>query len=433
MKKTLLVRMLSVGAALALVVPTTIPAAHAADVHIPDDGFRTCLNDHLAQPADSTLAEAELASIQDLECNDHPRDRRYRIKDLSGAEHLTGAARISLRHNGISDLTPLSGLTGLQDLNLEWNHVTDVSALSGLTGLRSLSLTGNRITDASALAGILDQFGQDGLGLYGQHLSFTTELGQPLVVPPLRDASGHLADIATCDTLFGPGGDCTELISTSKDGTTFTPEFPGEYNLAIEGPGRDDYRLSAAVKVTRPSDPVEVSFADNPAGSAFYAPIQWMATEGISVGYADGTFKKNKDVSRGEAAQFLYLLADESYASSRAPFTDVHQAFRTAVSWFAARNVSVGYTDGTFRPNQPVTRGEFAAFLYRLHQPQAFTPPQRSPFTDVNVGGSHWAAITWLDTTGITTGYGDGSFKPGKTISRAEVAAFLHRYHQLDQ
>lgn len=441
MKKAWLARTLPLGVALAVAIPTAVPgevptailAANAAEVRIPDDGFRTCLIDHLGHPADTPLAEAELASIEELDCNDHPRERRYRIQDLSGAEHLTGATQITLRHNDISDLTPLAGLTQLQDLHLGQNNVADVSVLLGLSGLRSLDLSGNRITDASALAGILDQFDDDGLRLVSQHLPFTTDVGEPVVVPAMRDASDDTAVAVSCTAWSDSASDCMDLVSTTGEGTTFTPRSPGDHWVTFEGPGPGRYSVVVEIAATDTSDPVGTSFSDNPAGSAFYTPVHWMATEGISVGYADGTFKKNGNVTRGQTAQFLYRMTAQSATATKDPFTDVRGGFRNAVAWFAEEGISVGYTDGTFRPNRPVTRGEFAAFLYRLHPPEAFDAPQRSPFTDVTVNGAHWRAITWLDATGITFGYGDGSFKPGQAITRAEVASFLYRYDQLDR
>lgn len=517
MKITLLARALAVGAALALVIPTTGPAANAADVHVPDDGLRQCINDHLGHPADAPLAESEVASIEELDCGAIRRERHYNIEDLSGMEHLTGATRVDLGGNRISDLTPLagldqlrhldlnrnrdivdlsalSGLTRLQSLNLYYNSeledisviagltelrtldlgitrvedlsvladltqlrdlrlmsvpvsdlsvvaglenlevvqaegagVEDVSPLAGLGKLRVLNLGHNSIIDASALAGLVDQL--ESLRLTGQSLEVATE-GTPVVVPPVLDASGDPVGVASCGS---NGRNCLELVSTDGEGTTFTPESPGWYILRFEGTGLDDYSLGVSIHVTGTPGSGETVFSDNPAGSRFHGPIQWMAAEGISVGYADGTFKKDRNVSRGETAQFMYRMTDQTATATGDPFPDVRPVFEDAVSWFAQEEISVGYRDGTFRPDRPVTRGEFAAFLYRMDQPEGFEPPERSPFTDVDVEGSYGASISWLDATGITAGYGDGTFRPRRALSRAEAAAFLFRYHSLDQ
>ena len=59
--------------------------------------------------------------------------------------------------------------------------------------------------------------------------------------------------------------------------------------------------------------------------------------------------------------------------------------------------------------------------------------PGSSEFGDVSTQSAHYEAITWLTARGITTGYTDGSFRPNRQVSRGEVAAFLHRYDGLDQ
>lgn len=444
MKNTVLARALTAGVGLALVAPAMVPAAQAtpaaqaAEVHIPDDGFRACLNAHLGHPAEAQPTASELASIQDLECNDHPRAREYRIQDLTGAEHLTGAASITVRHNDIRDLTPLAGLIGLEDLHLGQNEVTEVSALSGLTGLRSLNLADNSITDASALAGLRGQFEDGGLTLGGQHLQLTAEVGEPVALPPVLDSTGQLL-AATCTSGLNRWVECAEPLSLDEHGTTFTPEAPDSYRLTFDGTGQDGYSLDAWVKVSGGPDPDHVVFTDNPVGSDFYAPIQWMAAERISVGYADGTFRKNRAVSRGETAQLVYRMTGQTTVATEDPFRDVRRNFRDAVAWFAEEEITRGYADGTFRPGRPVTRGEFATFLYRLHQPDGVETPQEGPFTDegpfkdVDPRGTHGAAISWAAAAGITRGYTDGVFKPHQQISRGQAAAFLHRYSELGQ
>ena len=98
------------------------------------------------------------------------------------------------------------------------------------------------------------------------------------------------------------------------------------------------------------------------------------------------------------------------------------------ITWAAAQGVTTGYTDQTFRPYRPVSRGEFASFLYRAVDPE-HTAPATSEFGDVSTSSAHYQAITWLTAEGITTGYRDGTFRPHQPVTRGEVAAFLHRYN----
>ena len=135
-------------------------------------------------------------------------------------------------------------------------------------------------------------------------------------------------------------------------------------------------------------------------GSGFYGAISWMACEKISVGYEDNTFRKNKAVTRGEVAAFLYRQVQPSHPKSdERYFTDVNPggANYQAITWFAQDGISVGYRDRTFRPNQPVTRGELAGFLHRLADKPATSG---AAFADMGPGAAFSPAAAWLRDRG---------------------------------
>ncbi|HEY4616159.1 MAG TPA: S-layer homology domain-containing protein [Citricoccus sp.] len=175
-----------------------------------------------------------------------------------------------------------------------------------------------------------------------------------------------------------------------------------------------------------------VRFEDNPRGSAYYTPVQWMARHGISVGYTDGTFKKTQNVTRGETSAFLhrYIEPEGFEVPEESPFSDVNAggAYYESITWASSEKITAGYADGTFKTSKAVTRGEFAAFLYRWHEPR-HNAPEESPFEDLNPGGANYDAITWLASKGITVGDTQGNFNQSDPITRAEISAFMQRYH----
>jgi len=120
--------------------PVVVPVA------VPDDGFRTCLNDLVGQDASAPLSVAQLSGLTTVSCTGKG------ISDLTGAEHLTGATELVFSSNSISDLRPLSGLTGLKKLLLPGNAVSDASPLAELLGLETLSLSYNPIGSIAVLA-----------------------------------------------------------------------------------------------------------------------------------------------------------------------------------------------------------------------------------------------------------------------------------------
>jgi poly(3-hydroxybutyrate) depolymerase len=169
-------------------------------------------------------------------------------------------------------------------------------------------------------------------------------------------------------------------------------------------------------------------FTDVRTGSTFHTAITWLRCEGISRGYSDGTYRTGQLITRGEAAQLLYRYSGQDHsAGTRKDFTDVTpgaSAF-TAVSWMKEKGYTTGYSDGSFGVQQPITRGELAAFLYRMSGKKA-SAPATSPYTDVDAGDTFYAPAAWFRSTGLIAGYADGSFRPDQDVSRGESAKFLY-------
>lgn len=113
-------------------------------------------------------------------------------------------------------------------------------------------------------------------------------------------------------------------------------------------------------------------------------------------------------------------------------FSDVppNNQFYTEIQWLAQSGVTSGYGDGTYRPLQQVERGAMAAFFYCLAGKPNFTPPATSPFSDVPTDHPFYKEITWMRSKGITTGYADGTFRPRDSVNRDAMAAFIYRFDQ---
>ena len=146
------------------------------------------------------------------------------------------------------------------------------------------------------------------------------------------------------------------------------------------------------------------------------------------VGYADGTFGPERNMTRAEVTtMFARLLtekmaADQTYSNT---FSDVAKSHWAAnyIGYMQQFGIITGYADGSFRPDASVTRAEFAAIASRFER---LTEGTKS-FSDVP--SSHWAAkyINFAATRGWVNGYADGTFRPNNSITRAEVAAVTCR------
>jgi hypothetical protein len=180
------------------------------------------------------------------------------------------------------------------------------------------------------------------------------------------------------------------------------------------------------------STTVGVRFRDVLVNNPFYWEITWLAHQGVTTGFPDGTFNYLGSVNRDAMAAFLYRSAGSPSWTPPAlsPFVDVPvgSQFYREITWLAAQGVTTGYPDGTYRPTSPVARDAMAAFLYRFAGRPAVSLPPSSPFTDVPTSNQFYREITWLAASGVTTGYPDGTYRPLQSVARDAMAAFLNRF-----
>jgi acyl-CoA thioesterase-1 len=173
------------------------------------------------------------------------------------------------------------------------------------------------------------------------------------------------------------------------------------------------------------------TFRDVATTNRFYNEISWLSNNLIIQGYPDGTFRPLTSINRDAMAALLYRLAGSPAVPANAPtFTDVAPSnpFYNEIRWLASQGISTGYPDGTFRPLAPVNRDAMAAFLYRYNGKPA-VPSTAPTFPDVTSSNLFFNEIRWLAATAITTGYPDGTFKPRQLIRRDAMAAFVYRYN----
>ena len=175
-------------------------------------------------------------------------------------------------------------------------------------------------------------------------------------------------------------------------------------------------------------------FSDVKSGDQFYTEISWLAQRRITTGYPDGTYRPLESVERGAMAAFFYRMAGSPQftAPSTPSFSDVPTThpFYKEIEWMKARGITTGWPDGTYRPNAPVNRDAMAAFFYRYAGSPHVDLPATSPFKDVPADSQFYREITWLASTGISTGWPDGTYRPVTPIARDAMAAFIYRYSE---
>jgi hypothetical protein len=144
-------------------------------------------------------------------------------------------------------------------------------------------------------------------------------------------------------------------------------------------------------------------------------------------GYPDGTVRPDAGITRAEVAAVLFrLLADpQKQIPAASIFSDVEDGmwYSQSIAYMAARAIINGYGNSIFRPDAMITRAELVSLLARL---EGTTPPAVNiSFTDV---ADHWAeeAILAAAAKGWIRGYEDGTFRPQREVTRAEVVTILN-------
>lgn len=147
------------------------------------------------------------------------------------------------------------------------------------------------------------------------------------------------------------------------------------------------------------------------------------------VGYGNGEVQPQNSITRAEVAAIFFRLLEDGIRNEnfthQNDFSDVAADawYCSSVSTLSRMGIIAGYPDGTFRPNAPITRAEFAAIATRFDNNGDKTPVN---FTDI-IG--HWAEgeITVAANHGWVSGYGDNTFRPQNQITRAETMSLVNR------
>jgi hypothetical protein len=310
--------------------------------------------------------------------------------------------------------------------------------------------------------------------------SFTFEPDQPVpggsyVTATATDPSGNTSEFSACLLVQGPATASPTSTSTSTSTATSTStsvstatntstSIPSATNTVTLVPSatRTATAIATATNTTTGSNPTatntsvisnpsatatrtatstssnpsptatsqvpgscQVSFTDVPEGSTFYSFVQCLACKGILGGYSDGTFRTNNDVTRGQLSKIVSNAAGFNEAVTGQTFSDVapDSPFYAYVERMVSRGIISGYGDGTFRPNNNATRGQISKIVANARN---YTEPvSGQTFSDVAPDSPFYAYIERMVSRGIISGYGDGTFRPNANATRGQTAKIV--------
>ncbi|MCL2153277.1 MAG: S-layer homology domain-containing protein [Oscillospiraceae bacterium] len=175
-------------------------------------------------------------------------------------------------------------------------------------------------------------------------------------------------------------------------------------------------------------------FTDTSSSDWFYRAMRFAYSHELMNGTATGQFSPNLNLSRAMLVTILYRLENIQFTTRDAPFSDVLDGswYSDAVSWAVENGVVDGYEDGTFRPDDSITREQFASVIYRYALYNGINVQVSEygiSYNDVGVVSS-WAqdAMKWANASGLITGRVITNLAPLATATRAEAATIMQRF-----
>jgi hypothetical protein len=171
-----------------------------------------------------------------------------------------------------------------------------------------------------------------------------------------------------------------------------------------------------------------IEFSDVPPDHWAYTYVQYMACNNIMTGYPDGTFHPDYTATRGQFSKVIVLAEQWPIDTSGGPhFSDVPQSntFYPYVETAYHRNIINGYPNGTFLPNNGVTRGQLSKMIV-LARNWPINTSGGPHFSDVPPNNTFYPYIETAYHYGIINGYPDGSFGWGNSSTRAQIAKMVY-------
>lgn len=178
-----------------------------------------------------------------------------------------------------------------------------------------------------------------------------------------------------------------------------------------------------------PGGATQNPFVDVKQGDYYYDAVQWAVGKKITSGTSATTFTPDGICTRAQTVTFLWRSqGSPKAAGAENPFTDVSKDayYYDAVLWAVEQGITNGTSATTFSPDATVTRGQTAAFLWRVaKQPQV--DQTANPFVDVTQNAYYYNAVLWAVAKEITNGTSSTTFSPDQGCTRAQIVTFLWR------
>lgn len=201
-----------------------------------------------------------------------------------------------------------------------------------------------------------------------------------------------------------------------------------------EKPAETDPPETPSPDLTAAPDPVDegTDFKDVKSYSWYRSAADYCVAQNYMTA-DDGRFLPDKEVTRGQAAQMLYSLADKPVVSGTVPFTDIaeNDYYHDAVTWCVRQDIAAGFDDNTFRPDIPISRQQFVALLHRYTRFRGYAiepSDELSRFPDSGTVTAYASVpMGWAVHYRLIAGI-RGNLEPFGTLTRGQMACILQSY-----
>ena len=172
------------------------------------------------------------------------------------------------------------------------------------------------------------------------------------------------------------------------------------------------------------------TFTDVPATHWAYTAVEKASEAGLMNGYGGTLFGQNDPITRGQMVQILYNYYGED-CGTNSGFSDVPASawYAKAVTWASKKGVVSGYSNGTFGPDNQLTREQMVTILYNVADKPETNPSAISQYSDYHQVASYAAdGFAWAVSNKVVSGTSSTTLSPRGTATRAQVAVILVRY-----
>ncbi|MPM58152.1 hypothetical protein SDC9_104981 [bioreactor metagenome] len=220
-----------------------------------------------------------------------------------------------------------------------------------------------------------------------------------------------------------------EVIVTDQSGKNIPVKDNGDGTYSYTQPNG---KVTVTVTFKPAPKDTALPFTDVSESDWFYESVKYVYEKGLMVGTTDSTFSPYLTTSRGMIVTILWRLEGEPTATGANPFADVSadKYYAAAIAWGAENGIVKGYGNGNFGPNDPITREQLAAILYRYTQFKGQDVTAKGDLSEFTDQPSAWAveSVRWAVGAGIISGKGNGILDPTGDATRAQTAAMLMRF-----